>query len=87
MKIYSLICFKYRAFWMLIFDVMDLVRKRLTKEDFMIKREGASKAAEYIKSKEYDDLPPVKRIEIMKISVIIPVYNCKSIFQNVWIVL
>lgn len=61
MKIYSLICFKYRAFWMLIFDVMDLVRKRITKEDFMIKREGASKAAEYIKSKEYDDLPPVKK--------------------------
>lgn len=62
MKFYSFICFKYRSFWLLVFDVMDLVRKRLSKKDFKIKREGTLAAAEYIRSKEYRSLPPVKRV-------------------------
>lgn len=53
------ICFKYRSFWLFLFDIMDLSRKRLSREEFRIKRKGADEAYMYIRSAEYKKLPDV----------------------------
>ena len=58
-KLWTWLCFKYRSLWLWLFDVMDLARHRLTKQDFKIKRKGVSEARKFVKSLEYHELPPV----------------------------
>ncbi|MGN0417677.1 glycosyltransferase [Anaerostipes faecalis] len=59
LKGWTFFCFKYRSLWLLIFDLLDLARKRLSWDEFRVKREGAVGAYEYIKSAEYKKLNEV----------------------------
>ena len=59
LKVWSYLCFKYRSFCLLLFDLLDLGRKGLSQEEFRIKRKGADEAYKYIKSAEYKKLPDV----------------------------
>ena len=59
LKCWTYVCFKYRSFWLWLFDVVDLLRKGLSLEEFKIKRKGAIEAYKYIQSTEYRKLPPV----------------------------
>lgn len=59
LKAMAYVCFRYRSFWLQLFDLMDLARKRLSRDEFRTKRKGADEAYKYIKSAEYKKLPDV----------------------------
>ena len=58
-RLLSQIAFCYRLIWLDIWNVMDLLRHRMTKEDYAVCREGYRAARQYLKSKEYSSLPPI----------------------------
>ena len=57
----SQIAFCYRLAWLEIWDALNLLRRRMRKEDRSICREGFRAARDYLKSEEYRKLPPVVR--------------------------
>lgn len=59
LKLWTKFCFKYRSGCLLLFDFMDMARKKLAVQEFKTKREGAAEAHKYIKSEEYKKLPSV----------------------------
>lgn len=58
-RIWSKLAFGYRLLWIYLYDCMDLARKRLTPEEFAVKRDGVRQGWNYIKSEEYRNLPPI----------------------------
>lgn len=55
----TVLCFIYRSFWLFLFDIMDLARNGLSRDEFRTKRKGAAEAYKYIKSTEYKKMPGV----------------------------
>lgn len=59
-KLYSVVCFFYRLLWDLLFDSLNIMRKRITVDDFQICCKGRSDAWKYLKTSEYKKMPPVR---------------------------
>lgn len=59
LKMWSTACFAYHTVWTILFDGVNLVRRKMTGKDFKIKRNGFVAGLKYIRSKEYSDLPDV----------------------------
>ncbi len=57
MKLWSRICFNYRLAWIRAFNLIDLVRNRLSKNDLKLIRKALKDAKSYVKSQEYSLLP------------------------------
>ena len=57
LKDISIISFQYRMTWMKIWDMFSVLRKKMTKEDYKIARQGYKDGWEYLHSKEYRLLP------------------------------
>jgi len=60
-KAISWIAFCYRLAWIEIWNNFSVVRRRMTRDDCAIYRNGLHEAKEYIKSNEYQCLPPIIR--------------------------
>ncbi len=59
LKFWSAICFKYRILWCRIFEFVDFLRHRSTKDDLSLFRKAYKDVKIYIKSNEYLQLPPI----------------------------
>lgn len=59
-KLISLCMFKHRLFWLSLLDRLNVKRGRLTVSDLLIIEDGKRSAYKYIRSSEYNSLPPVK---------------------------
>ena len=58
-KFWSIICIHYYLIWLSLFDIYDLLRKRLSRKDILIKRKGYQEGWKYIKSNQYKKIPSV----------------------------
>lgn len=58
LKIWSIICIHYYLIWLFLFDIHDLLRKRLSGKDLLVKRKGCKEGWRYIKSSQYKEIPP-----------------------------
>ena len=58
-KYWSIICVHYYLIWLFLFDIYDLLRKRICWKDLLIKRKGYKEGWKYIKSDQYKKLPSV----------------------------
>lgn len=59
MRFISRLCFWHRSLWMFLYDLLDILRNKITIKDFKIKIDGYFEAWKYIKSAEYINLPPI----------------------------
>ncbi|MDD7739310.1 MAG: glycosyltransferase [Lachnospiraceae bacterium] len=59
LKLYTLLCFVYRSLWLLVLDVLDVVRHRMKISDMKISCRGYVDGWKYLRTKEYKELPPV----------------------------
>lgn len=59
MKLITIVCFLYRSLWILAFDLLDLLRRKIDTKDFDVKFNGYISGLKYLKSLEYQNLPPV----------------------------
>jgi GT2 family glycosyltransferase len=60
LKLYSRVCFGYYMTMLLAFDLLSVVRKKITLDDISIKRKGYFDGWKYLKSQEYRNLPPIR---------------------------
>jgi hypothetical protein len=60
-RLWARLAFGYRILWMRVWDVLERLRHRYTKEDLEIIKKAHWDAWEYVKSQEYRDLPPVRK--------------------------
>ncbi|WP_221919994.1 glycosyltransferase [Sellimonas caecigallum] len=58
-KGWAFVCFKYYLLWLLLFDVFDVLRKRLSLEEFKVKRSGYREGWKYLETLEYKNLPAI----------------------------
>ncbi len=58
-KGWARLCVHYYLMWLFIFDIYDLLRKGITWNEFLVKRNGYKSGWKYTKSDEYKKLPPV----------------------------
>lgn len=58
-KVLSILCFIYRSLWLFVYDLIDLLRKRMNHKEFVIKLRGYFNGWKYVMSNEYRKLPPV----------------------------
>ena len=59
LKLWSIICICYRQSMVWCFDFIAVIRKKMNRGDWRISRKGTRDAWEYVKSREYIQLPPV----------------------------
>lgn len=59
LKIWSIVCIKYRQMFAWIFDGIAVIRKKMDYKDWKTSRKGTYDAWKFIKSPEYLQLPPV----------------------------
>lgn len=59
LKSWTTICFLYYLFWQNLYDGLDLFRKRLTLQEYIIKRKGYYDGWKYLLSEEYKQLTSV----------------------------
>ncbi len=60
LKMFSKICILYRFFWVFVFDLLDVLRKRMKITDMNVRMKGFFDAWNYIKTEEYLNLPVVR---------------------------
>ena len=58
--------FEYRMFCAALWDLLSILRKQMTKEEYTIARKGLKDAREYVQTEEYLQLPPAVFIEHKK---------------------
>lgn len=60
-RVWSYICFKYYLFWLFLFDLFDMLRKKLSINEFKIKRSGYRAGWRYLRTSEYKKLPSISK--------------------------
>lgn len=58
-KVWSVLCIGYRLFWMLLLDIIDLIRNRMTYKELKIKIKAFFDGCRYLQSKEYQKMDSV----------------------------
>lgn len=58
-KCWSILCIKYYLTWLLLFDAFDMWRKKMSRDEFLIKRSGYRQGWNYINTDEYKNLPAI----------------------------
>lgn len=59
-RAWAAVCFAYYALWTILFELLSLMRKKMTRNDFRIRLRGFSNGWRYIKSEAYRALPEVR---------------------------
>lgn len=59
-KLWAAICLGYRMAWIGIYDVLDLLRKRIGINEMKIRAKAFRDAWKYLKTEAYQSLPPVR---------------------------
>lgn len=58
-KLITALCIAYRSIWLLAFNILDILRRRMNVRDFKVSCRGYFDGWKYLRTKEYKDLPSV----------------------------
>lgn len=58
-KLYTILCIVYRSIWLFAFNILNILRRRMTVRDFKISCKGYLDGWKYLRTKEYREFPSV----------------------------